>query len=68
MSPNDRPTLKNMKIEVTPQMIEAGALELFILLGPYENAVPSYSEVAEFVFRKMASHWSAAFSSRKRPQ
>ena len=56
------------EIDVTPEMIEAGARELFLQLGPYEKDVPPYSEVAEAVFRIMLAQYFATPGSRKSEQ
>lgn len=46
-------------IEVTDQMVEAGAIQLFLSLGPSEAAT-SYEEAAEAVFKSMVAQCSTA--------
>ena len=40
-------------VEVTPEMIDAGADRLFQMLGPQERSAYSFEEVAEAVFKAM---------------
>jgi hypothetical protein len=48
-------------IEPTPEMIDAGAFQLFDMLGSQEKFDYSYEEVAEAVFNTMLAHCRTAF-------
>ena len=42
-----------VEVEVTPEMIAAGAAKLFELIGPVESLPYDYEEIAEVVFKTM---------------
>ncbi len=47
------------RVEITPEMVNAGGRRLFDMFGAYDQQGYSRQEVAEFVFRAMLAHFSA---------